>query len=201
MEKTVGARRGRVRSETSRTAILDATRDLTNEAGFAHVTIEKIAARAHVGKPTIYRWWQSKNAILAECVVRGEMLPTAEYVTPTDGSHIDVVGVFRIALDYVDANKPLLSGLAAAAFEDPVIAEQMNTHLMRPFELLLHERAGAAGPGPLAPGEISVASLTQLMLGMILLRLGPGATNDDFSADAVFEALMSHVKVDPKDSR
>ncbi|WP_328296526.1 TetR/AcrR family transcriptional regulator [Streptomyces sp. NBC_00435] len=55
-----------IRSEQSRQAIVDAAFGLCAERGFAAITIEGIAARAGVGKTTIYRWWPSKAAILIE---------------------------------------------------------------------------------------------------------------------------------------
>lgn len=54
------------RSERARLAILDAVFALAVERGYAKVTIEAIAARAGVGKPTIYRWWPSKGALALE---------------------------------------------------------------------------------------------------------------------------------------
>lgn len=36
------------------------------EAAFAHVTAEAIAARAGVSKATIYRWWPNKAAVVVE---------------------------------------------------------------------------------------------------------------------------------------
>ncbi|WP_218914082.1 TetR/AcrR family transcriptional regulator [Amycolatopsis endophytica] len=38
--------------------------DLVGEIGYAKLSIEGIAARAGVGKQTIYRWWPSKGAVL-----------------------------------------------------------------------------------------------------------------------------------------
>lgn len=58
------------RSEQSRQAILTAAADLCVEVGFAATTIEAIAARAGVGKQTIYRWWPSKAAVLLEHMQR-----------------------------------------------------------------------------------------------------------------------------------
>ena len=54
------------RSDDARLAVLQAADDLLSEIGFAAVTIEGIAARAGVGKQTIYRWWQSKADVLME---------------------------------------------------------------------------------------------------------------------------------------
>ncbi|WP_406470043.1 TetR/AcrR family transcriptional regulator [Streptomyces hirsutus] len=54
------------RSERSRRAIYDAAIALVVEVGYPKTTIEGIAARAGVGKQTIYRWWGSKADVLLE---------------------------------------------------------------------------------------------------------------------------------------
>ena len=54
------------RSEEARQAVLEAADNLLAEIGFAAVTIEGIAARARVGKQTIYRWWPSKTDVLMD---------------------------------------------------------------------------------------------------------------------------------------
>jgi AcrR family transcriptional regulator len=54
------------RSDRSRRAIYDAALALVAETGYARTTIEGIAARAGVGKQTIYRWWGSKAEVLME---------------------------------------------------------------------------------------------------------------------------------------
>ncbi|MEU8297823.1 TetR/AcrR family transcriptional regulator [Micromonospora sp. NPDC048909] len=56
----------RRRNEQSRRAILQAAAELCVQVGFAATTVEGIAARAGVGKQTIYRWWPSKAAVLLE---------------------------------------------------------------------------------------------------------------------------------------
>ena len=50
----------------SRQAILAAAMALAAEVGYSGLTIEAIAARAGVGKQTIYRWWPSKADVLLE---------------------------------------------------------------------------------------------------------------------------------------
>lgn len=67
---------GRPRSERAEKAIIEATLDLlTEEAGVAGVSIEAVAARACVGKTTIYRRWPNKEALIVDAlaVLKGPM--------------------------------------------------------------------------------------------------------------------------------
>jgi AcrR family transcriptional regulator len=58
---------GRPRSEESRQSILRSTlKLLKQERGFAELSIEAIAADAGVGKTTVYRWWPTKAALVAD---------------------------------------------------------------------------------------------------------------------------------------
>ena len=55
---------GRPRSEEAHRAILNAAIDLFIEQGYEAMSIEGVAARAGVGKTTIYRRWTSKEDLL-----------------------------------------------------------------------------------------------------------------------------------------
>jgi AcrR family transcriptional regulator len=60
---------GRPRSERADKAIIDATLALlVEEGGVAGVTIEAVAARASVGKTTIYRRWPNKEALVFDAL-------------------------------------------------------------------------------------------------------------------------------------
>ena len=75
------ARTGRPRSEKAREAVLGATDRLLREHGPGGLTVEGIAARAGVGKPTIYRWWPTLADIVLEALLdRAE----AEIPVPAD---------------------------------------------------------------------------------------------------------------------
>jgi AcrR family transcriptional regulator len=62
-EKEPRRPRGRPRSAAIRRKILKAASALLNEGGIAAVTMEAIAARASVGKPTIYREWPNAASV------------------------------------------------------------------------------------------------------------------------------------------
>jgi AcrR family transcriptional regulator len=58
---------GRPRSEESKQSILRSTlKLLQQDGGFAELSIEAIAADAGVGKTTVYRWWPTKAALVAD---------------------------------------------------------------------------------------------------------------------------------------
>ena len=57
---------GRPRSQQARVAILRSTLNLLGKSGFSAFTIEAVAAHAHVGKATVYRWWPHKAALIAD---------------------------------------------------------------------------------------------------------------------------------------
>lgn len=76
-EKEEEARRpGRPRSEQADQAIIKAALDLFAECGPAALCIEQVAARAGVGKATIYRRWPGKEDMLLDA------LPALSVVLP-----------------------------------------------------------------------------------------------------------------------
>lgn len=60
--RSIGARRN---PETEQ-AILEAAEAIMAEEGIAGFSIEAVAKRARAGKPTIYRWWPGKTALLLD---------------------------------------------------------------------------------------------------------------------------------------
>jgi AcrR family transcriptional regulator len=58
--------KGRPRDPERSRAIRDAARSLLHEGGWDALTIEAVAARAQVGRPTVYRRWPTKGHLAAE---------------------------------------------------------------------------------------------------------------------------------------
>lgn len=57
--------------ETKRNAVLSAAAQLFNERGFHATSLDDIAARLNVSKPTLYYYVKNKDQILIECVRKG----------------------------------------------------------------------------------------------------------------------------------
>src|SRR6266851_3683394 len=62
------SRRGRPRDPGVDQAILTAAVDLLAEGGYARLTMEQVAARAGVGKASVYLRWPNKVALVAEAI-------------------------------------------------------------------------------------------------------------------------------------
>ena len=82
--RSIGARR----NPDSAEAILEAAEAVLVEAGYAGFSIEAVARRARAGKPTIYRWWPSKAALLLEVYQRQKRVD----VPDTGSLEEDLVG-------------------------------------------------------------------------------------------------------------
>lgn len=73
--------RGRPRSSELKHSILQASLQECEKNGYSNLTIEAIAKAAGVSKPTLYRWWSSKAAIILEAltVETGNHIPVPDY--------------------------------------------------------------------------------------------------------------------------
>ncbi|QBD80221.1 TetR/AcrR family transcriptional regulator [Ktedonosporobacter rubrisoli] len=124
---------GRRRSSQSHQAILQATREELAEVGYRDMTIEGIAARAGVGKKTIYRWWPSKAAVALEALITADELRAP---FPDTGSlERDLLTYFEQAFAGLRGKTgTVLSGLAAEAQLDPAFAHEFQQTFIVPMK-------------------------------------------------------------------
>ncbi|WP_226900274.1 TetR/AcrR family transcriptional regulator [Nonomuraea phyllanthi] len=126
--RTGGKRIGEGRR--SRAAILQAAVDLGAERGYNAVTMEAIASRAHVGKPTLYRWWSSKGTLFLDALTERFGEPYFQ-VGDTGDLIADLrnwlYGITELFLDPVLSD--LVAGVAGAAQHDPELAAILHQQL------------------------------------------------------------------------
>lgn len=102
-------------------AILDATVAVLEEGGYGRLTIEAIAARAGVGKQTIYRWWSGKAALVMEAytAVSAVRAPEPDTGTLTGDLLAILRPVFALNADYARGTALANKGMMAEAQTDP----------------------------------------------------------------------------------
>ncbi|HEX2778758.1 MAG TPA: TetR/AcrR family transcriptional regulator [Gemmatimonadaceae bacterium] len=182
---------GRPRSEEAHAAILDAAIALVRAVGYDAVTMDGIAARAGVSKPTIYRRWKSKELVVVEAIgrlVRGIAAPP-----DTGTTRGDVLALLRVAVAmYADpATGALLSGLVAAMARNRRIARAVRAGFVATWRDAMHavlERGVARGD--LAPRQ-DLDFATDLLAGPLAYRfLITGAPVDLAVAERVVDVVL-----------
>lgn len=161
---------GRPRSETARRAAMDGAMALLRERGYRAVTMEGIAARAGVGKQTLYRWWPSPAAIVLEALVEagGEIVDAP----PSADWRADLEGFLRRSFTALRGELgPVQRALMAEAQLDPAFAAAYREGFIahRRAALLAVLRRGAAAGGLGAGADLEL--LADLAYGAMWYRL------------------------------
>ncbi|MEV0671503.1 TetR/AcrR family transcriptional regulator [Mycobacterium sp. NPDC050441] len=124
----------RRRSERSRVAIIEATRALLLDRGFDGLSIEAVAARAGVGKQTIYRWWPSRPALVADVLLEDadKILATMPHTDDVTADLVAWAGTLASALTTRRGNA-MLRILTAASLEHEDTAARLRAGFSRPL--------------------------------------------------------------------
>lgn len=161
---------GRRRNEAARDAILDAAYRLLSEPGTEALTIDSIAAEAGVGRQTIYRWWPSKGAVLADALARHAqvVVPDRDTGSFTGDLEAFLTDTFAGLADEGLAGR--LRQIVAAAQQDEHVAHVLAdfTAVRRAALRAILERGRASGD--LAP-DADLDMLADMAYGVLYYRL------------------------------
>ncbi|GAA0329598.1 TetR/AcrR family transcriptional regulator [Actinoallomurus spadix] len=179
-----GTRRpGRPRSEAARLAILEATHDELVEHGYGGLTMERIAARAGVGKQTIYRWWRSKAEVALDSLlnVAAEGIPI-----PDEGDLGADLDVFlRHTFGMQGSEGPVLMGLLAQSLLDREFADVFRDRFLAGRRAALSEVLDHAVARGEIPAGTDLVLLQDMVYGVLWYRLlfRHAPLNDDTARD------------------
>ncbi|WP_081706594.1 TetR/AcrR family transcriptional regulator [Nocardia sp. CNY236] len=183
------------RRESSRQAILTAAFDLLQEVGYAKLTIEGIAARAGVGKQTIYRWWPSKGIVIFDAVLmlnegsEGE----APLLPDTGDLHADLTAVLRATVaELTDPryDRPLRA-LATEITLDPELAIAYAERLDKPMRQAKRQRLRKAQQAGQLAEDLDLDVAVDIIWGPVLNRWlqRSGPLTIDYADSVVTTAL------------
>ncbi len=188
------------RSERSRQAILTAANELVHEVGYRKLTIEAIAARAGVGKQTIYRGWPSKGAVVLDGMLAAVSDPDDLALPDTGDVDADIRGVVRAIVE--ELADPTLSGTSRALTiemqDDPDLADTMLERLLGPQLAAVADRLRIAQQaGQLRP-DLDLQVAVEMIVGPLyhrwLLRTAPLT---EAYADTVTDLALRALEPDP----
>jgi AcrR family transcriptional regulator len=184
-------RPGRPRSEQAEQAIIEATLDLFAEQGFEGVCVEAVAARAGVGKATIYRRWPNKEELLLAAL--GAL--KSPYPEPRgDSVREDLIAMLSVmCADMGDPRKARRYALLLGEGEKyPRLMARYSETVIQPRRELMRSvlRRGVAS-GELRPGtdvEIAMLALTGTVLAKG--KEADGGMDGELAARIVDELLL-----------
>src|SRR5580698_4597009 len=118
-------RKGRPRSEApaAHAAIMDAVHALLQEKSVRDLTIEEVAKRARVGKPTLYKWWPTK-ATLVLAMLCERMAPNLEKPTILTAEESLRFRVRRLIDAFNGPFGKIVAGLIAEGQSEPAVLQE-----------------------------------------------------------------------------
>lgn len=101
------------------------------EAGYHGLTMEGVAARAGVGKATVYRWWRSKGALAGEALAH---YLDIDAIPDTGNSRTDLLEVVRTTIHNYSATVAgtVIPALAADLINDPELKRVFLGQFLHP---------------------------------------------------------------------
>ncbi|MCP9622649.1 TetR/AcrR family transcriptional regulator [Nocardia otitidiscaviarum] len=181
-----GGRTARVRE-----AVLRAAGDLLAEQGFAALDLTEVAARADVGKTTVYRRWRTPTGLIADLLV--DMAETSLPHADTGTLAGDLLANARlVATTLTDPRQSrLFTAVIAAATCDPAAAAALR----RFYDTRLTEWAPCV-TAAIARGEIPVGTDPRALLSAVSAPLyyrllASGDPIDDSAAVAAADAATA----------
>ncbi len=162
------------RRERSRQAILAAARALVAEEPYEKVTVEAIAARAGVGKQTIYRRWPSKSAVVVAALLALSEDADGQSVTLPDTGDLraDLGLVMRATVEeFADPSfDKLIRALNTEIANDPALAAEYREKLAGPLDEAKKARLRSAQKaGQLAP-DADLDLVLEVLYAPLFLR-------------------------------
>ena len=180
---------GRPRDPKADEVILHAAMEELSEHGFAGLTVDGVAARAGVGKATIYRRWSSKTRLVIDAAM--SVLPVLE-VPDTGTVRDDLIALMTTSfgVEKPKVHERLMAAIIAEAAADDevreVLAEYINAR--RSTARVLLQRAKKRGE---LPAETDIDLFSDLMSGALMYRgLMRGITVRDTDIVEVVDAAL-----------
>lgn len=184
------ARPGRPRSDKARRDICDAFRSILIEGGFAAVRMEHVAARAGVGKATIYRHWPSKQALAHEVLLE---LAVPFLVVPDVGdTRAELLATVLAPMRALTESEfgPVIRALLSEIARDPALGDPFRASVVQVRRAEV-ARVIARGirRGDLRP-DVHPDVATEMLIGPLYFRLMFGGTLDAAFAEMIVDEVL-----------
>jgi AcrR family transcriptional regulator len=168
--------RGRPRDPAIDAAIMSAALDLFIDHGIAGMSIEQVAKRAGVGKPSVYRRWSTKERLVADAIEAqvGTDLhwPTRDEIATTPPRVFAKRNIAAVARTAADPKfRALVAQIYGSAVTHPLLMQTYWDHYIQPRRTLtiaILQRAKAEGA---VAEEADLDVLVDMLAGAVTYRV------------------------------
>jgi len=170
--------------------ILEAAVEELAAVGYGGVTIESVAARAGVGKSTIYRHWRDKLALIADAfeTFHEQMVPDLSERSAREAVELLVGHVAEVVVDSTFSR--CIPALIEGAERDPRVREFHHRYSVERRRALVNLIARGVEDGEFR-GELDPELATVALLGALFYRrLMTGEPFDPQSAGELVELVL-----------
>ena len=186
---------GRPRSEESRQSILRSTLKLLRQGGgYSDLSIEAVAADANVGKTTVYRWWPTKAALVADAFMASA---EQELQFPDTGSVEKDLSLQMRRLIRIFRSKrgKVVAALVAGGQSDPELIEAFRERFLWPRRQQAYQTLQRGIDRGELPAGTDFDLLLDTLYGPIYLRfLIRHARLEDSFADEICGLVLRGLK-------
>lgn len=149
--------------------VLTATLEVLAENGYEALTMDDVAARAHCGKATLYRRWQSKAGLVSAAVRSSGPVRPAEVDTGT--LRDDLVMVVERLARHAAEDSRLYAALSHAILTDEELASAVQAALFQPdTEHVMRFIDRAVERGELSHRPAAAEFLPHSVMGLVMSR-------------------------------
>lgn len=161
---------GRPRDARRDEAILTATLRILKEHGYRGLTVGGVAASAGVGRPTIYRRWPSKPALVVAALVESARL--AVPVVDTGSLRRDLIAVQRHQVELMSSpeSRRVTAGLIGDLATDPELAETYVTQYLAPRRATVWRVLQRGVDRGELDADVDFAFVYDLLVGPLFMR-------------------------------
>ncbi|MCV7379355.1 TetR/AcrR family transcriptional regulator [Mycobacterium alsense] len=169
---------------------------------YAELSMESVAARAGVGKKTLYRRWPSKAPLVAEAVLEAYGGSGSFPVAETGDIRADLRSWLDEHADFLaePANAALIRALVAAAAASPADGAALYRQLSAPQHAGLTTRLRQAVEDGQLRADADLDAVAGALIGTLLLQAltQHGAADPGARYDGLLDAMLVGITVTAK---
>ncbi|MEX1210172.1 MAG: TetR/AcrR family transcriptional regulator [Candidatus Nanopelagicales bacterium] len=191
--------RGRPRSREADRAITEAALDVLGDFGIANFSVEAVAARAGVGKATIYRRFPGRIGLLSAALDRlHDDLPSPQDEGDARTRLLAHLDVIRVPMSDTRSGR-VMAQVISTGSSHPELLEVFYERVISPRRGVLRQTLLAGIEEGWVDADVDIEVVLSLLVGsMMHIKVWSSVTQDAPSTISVLDTALAGIGVNPR---